>query len=201
MKVIVCIIIGYLLGSINPAHFLEKIKKENFRKQGTGNLGATNTMIILGKKYGALVMVFDVLKSFFAVRIAKAFLPMMPAVWLLSGAFAVAGHVFPFYLKFRGGKGLAAFGGVVLGYDIFSFVILLIISIVLMLLFDYGTAMPVSASILFPFFVLMRGGNALCFFISLLLGGLVFLKHFSNLQKAFRGEDTRVREYIERYIK
>ena len=201
MKIILCILLGYLLGSISPSHILGKLKHQNFRQQGTGNLGATNTMVILGKGYGALVMVLDLLKSYIAVRIAKAILPTMPAVWLLSGAFAVVGHVFPFYLKFKGGKGLASFGGVVLGYDIFTCLILLVISLALMFLFDYGTAMPVSASVLFPVFVLIRNGNVLCFLVSAFLGSLIIIKHWSNLQKAFRGEDTRVREYIAKYIK
>ena len=201
MKIILCIFLGYLLGSISPSHILEKVKRVNFRTQGTGNLGATNTMIILGKGYGALVLMLDLLKSFIAVRIAKIILPSMPFMWLLSGLFAVIGHVFPFYLKFKGGKGLASFGGVVLGYDMFSFVILLVISLILMFLFDYGTAMPVSASILFPLFVLIRKGDVICFLVSIFLGGLIIIKHWDNLKKAFSGEDTKVREYITKYIK
>ncbi len=201
MRIFLSLCLGYFLGCISPSHILEKIKHENFREKGTKNLGATNAMIILGKNYGALVMIIDLLKSFVAVKIAKTVLPELPFAWLLSGAFAVVGHIFPFYLKFRGGKGLASFGGVILAYDVFTFSILLIISLVCMFLFNYGTAMPFSASLLFPLFVLMRKGDSLCFLISVLLGGLVIFKHWQNLKKAFRGEDMKVREYIKRYIK
>lgn len=200
MRIFASIIIGYLLGSISPSYILAKIKKENFREQGTGNLGATNTMVILGKWYGIGVMIFDLLKAFFAVKIAKALVPTMPVVWLLSGSASVVGHVFPFYLKFKGGKGLASFGGVVLAYDIVAFLILLVLSVILMFIFDYGTAMPISASILFPFFALGNGG-IWAFIVSACLGGLIIFKHWSNVKKARRGEDTRLREYIKKYLK
>ena len=199
MRIVASVLTGYLLGSISPSAFLAKIKHENFREQGTGNLGATNTMVILGKWYGIFVMVFDFLKAFFSVKIAKWLVPSAPFVWMLAGLMAVVGHVFPFYLKFKGGKGLASFGGVVLGYDVFAFVILLVLSVVLMLLFDYGAAMPISAATLFPFFVLNDGLWA--FMLSTALGLLIIVKHWSNLKKAYRGEDTRVREYIKKYLK
>lgn len=201
MKVIFSIILGYLFGSISPSYMLAKIKHENFREKGTGNLGATNTMVILGKWYGIGVMLFDFFKAYFAVKIAKALVPTYSVVWLMSGSAAVLGHVFPFYIKFKGGKGLACFGGVVLAYDVFAFLTLLIISLVLMFVFDYGTAMPISASVLFPFFVLGGNGGVPAFIVSAFLGGLIIFKHWSNVMKARRGEDTRVREYIKKYLK
>ena len=201
MRIFLSLSLGYFLGCISPSHILEKIKHVNIRNQGTKNLGATNTMIILGKGYGALVMILDLLKSFVAVKIAERLLPAMPSLWLLTGFSAVAGHVFPFYLKFKGGKGLASFGGVVLGYDAFTFLFLLVISVICMFLFKYGTAMPFSSSILFPFFVLIRKGDIPCFLISALLGGLIIFKHWENIKRARQGEDITVKEYIRRYIK
>lgn len=201
MKIFLSLCLGYLLGCISPSHILEKIKHVNLRSQGTKNLGATNTMIILGKGYGILVMILDLLKSFFAVKISERILPDMPFMWLLTGTFAVLGHIFPVCLNFKGGKGLASFGGAVLAYDAFAFAILLLISLVLMFLFDYGTLMPVSASVLFPLCVLKDGGDITCFLISVFLGTVIFLKHFGNLKKTLRGEDTKVREYIAKYIK
>lgn len=66
LKFILCILIGYLLESLSPAAFFAKIKKQNLREQGSGNLGATNTFLIIGKKYGVIVMLFDVLKAYFS---------------------------------------------------------------------------------------------------------------------------------------
>lgn len=201
MKLIVCIGLGYLLGCINPAFVLAKIKHQNFREKGTKNLGATNAMIILGKKYGALVMIIDLLKSFVAVKIAKYILPDASFAWLVSGTFAVIGHIFPFYLNFKGGKGLASFGGVVLGYDIFIFSVLLVISVICMFLFNYGMAMPFSASILFPFFIFVVKGDVLCFLLSTFLGIVIIFKHWENIKRARQGEDITVKEYIRKYIK
>ena len=108
----------------------------------------------------------------------------------------MAGHIFPFYLKFKGGKGLAAFGGLVLAYDPMSFVILLIIGLVLMLIVNYGVALPVSAAALFPFLRCLHSGDFTELIITAVLGVLVILKHSSNIRKAIRGDDLTVREFI-----
>lgn len=104
MNILICILIGYLLGSINPAALISRMKKTNLRDKGTGNLGATNTMLVLGKKYGAFVMAFDISKAFCAVKAAQMLFPALSISGLISGGAAVAGHVWPFYMKFKGGK-------------------------------------------------------------------------------------------------
>ena len=133
MKILLCILIGYLIGSLNPAALLSKLKKKDLRKQGTGNLGATNTMIVLGKGYGALVMLFDVAKAFASVKLAQLLFADLAVAGILAGSAAVIGHIYPFYLKFQGGKGLAAFGGMILAVDPLLFIILLVIALTLCL--------------------------------------------------------------------
>lgn len=199
MKTFLCILIGYLLGSLSPAALISRVKKKNLKNHGTGNLGATNTMLVFGKGYGVLVMIFDIAKAFLAVKLIDFLFPDIPYIGLITGFAVVVGHIFPFYLKFKGGKGLAAFGGLVLAYDPMSFVILLAIGIVLMLIVNYAVALPVSASVLFPFLSWLRSGDIVVFIITAALGVLVILKHSSNIRRAVRGEDIRIREYLKKH--
>lgn len=196
MKWMISLICAYLLGSINPAAFFSRIKHVNLREHGTRNLGASNTLLILGKKWGALVMLLDILKSYLAVKLAQLLVPLSTTAIMASGFCAVAGHCFPFYMKFKGGKGLAAFAGVVLAYRPSLFVWMLGISIVCLLLVNHSFIIPFFASVTFPLYVTFHEQEklALCFAIASSL--LIFCKHFSNFIKACRGDDINIREYI-----
>lgn len=189
-------IIGYVIGSLSPSALLSKIKHQNFREKGTGNLGATNTMLILGKGYGAFVMLFDIFKAVLAAALAGAIFKKTALASLVSGVFAVVGHIFPFYLKFHGGKGLATFGGLILSFDPVLFLILLALTLILMFVFNYGVAMPLSASILFPLLALLKTRSIVVFILTLAASLLVFIKHLPNLKKALKKEDTTVRGYL-----
>lgn len=200
MELIFCMIVGYLIGSLNPAALISKLKKRNLREHGTGNLGATNIMLNFGKTYGVLVMLFDIAKGFVAVRFAQLISPALPFAGLIAGTCAVVGHVFPFYLKFKGGKGLAAFGGMILGVDPKLFLALLILTVVLMILVNYSVAMPMSAGILFPLLYGLRTRSFSGLFLAAISGVLIICKHFSNIGKARRGEDVKIREYVKSLV-
>lgn len=196
--VIVCIAIGYLLGCLSPAAMFSVIHKKDVSKHGTGNRGATNTMLVLGKKYGILVMIMDIMKAYLAVKIAKALFPMKTFAWVLTGCFAVIGHVFPFYLQFKGGKGLAAFGGMILGIDPILFPILLVLCVIIMLVANNGYAMSISASVLFPVMYVFRSDSYLQIFLAVVASAIVL---WQNLKAALNANNetgkTKIREYLK----
>ena len=97
LKLFICIAAGYLIGSLNPAALIGKIKKTNLRSRGTGNLGATNVMLIFGKAYGALVMLFDMAKAFFSVKLAQLICPTVAFAGIFAGASAVIGQHSVYY--------------------------------------------------------------------------------------------------------
>lgn len=195
-KVLFCIVNGYLLGSLNPAALLARIKKTNLRVEGTGNLGATNTTMVLGKRYGVLVMVFDVGKAYIACKLAAFLLPEWEIAILLAGAATVLGHMFPFYMKFQGGKGVAAFGGMILAFDPWIFLILLINAVVLMLIINYGVVGPMSASALFPVMVGVRSRSILEALVCAVTGLLIMLKHWNVFERMRNGSETKVRDFL-----
>ena len=191
------ILLGYLLGSLSPSALLSKLKKKNLRNQGTRNLGATNTMLILGKGYGALVMLFDSAKAYAAVKLAANLFPALAYGGLIAGCAAVVGHIFPFYMSFKGGKGLAAYGGMILGLEPLLFLILLMIAVAAMFITNHAIAMTVSAALLFPIFLFIHTGDMAAFLIVASISVLIITRHTGSILEAIHGEDTKVRDFIK----
>ena len=196
-SIVLCCLFGYLLGSLSPSAFISKIKHKNLKEHGTGNLGASNALLVFGKMYGVVVMLFDIAKAITAVKLATHLFPSISFAGILAGNAAVFGHVFPFYLKFKGGKGLAPFGGLVLASDPTLFCVLLIICGSLMLIANYSAAMPISASILFPVLYGLKKWSLISAVAVLPASILIAIKHFSNLGKGKRGEDIKIRQFIK----
>lgn len=194
MKTIVSLLIGYVLGCLNPAAILSRKKDIDLRSTGTRNLGASNALLVLGKASGALVMAVDIAKALIAARLARWLFPKLAAAQLLGGLGAIVGHIYPAQLNFKGGKGLAAFGGMVLAYDAKIFFALLVVGLVLMLLFDHSCAMPMSAAVLFPVLAGFKSRSLTVVLIATCSSALIIIKHWSNLQRAINGEDTTVRQ-------
>ena len=190
--------IGYGLGQLSPAALLSKLKNKDLRENGTGNLGATNTMLVFGKAYGIAVMIFDVLKAYFAIKIAKVLFSKYVFAGLIAGCFAVIGHIFPAYLNFRGGKGVASFAGLILAYDVRVLLGLLFVAIIIMIMTDTGHYGPASAAVLFPVWLWIKVKSIFVFGGVAAVGGLIIYKHRENFTKAKEGKEIRVREFAEK---
>lgn len=189
MEAVLSLGLGYLIGSLSPAALISKRKNVNLKEEGTGNLGATNTTIVLGPAAGIFVMLFDILKSFFASKIAKWLFPQLLIAGMLACIGAIIGHCFPIFLHFQGGKGLAAFGGMVLAYKPWFFVAIVIPGVILMLLLDTGVVVPMLASVMFPVMTYLYGRSipeTLCAAVASLF---IVIMHWSNLKKAKKRQD------------
>lgn len=121
MERIICIIIGYVFGMFQTAFFYGKMHGIDIREHGSGNAGTTNTLRVLGTKAGLIVFAGDVLKCMIAVWITTLIFKGSHAdeIYLLklyTAAGAILGHNYPFYLKFKGGKGIAATAGLILAF-------------------------------------------------------------------------------------
>lgn len=125
-----CLVIGYIFGSFQTAYFYGRMKGIDIRKHGSGNAGTTNTLRVLGTKAGLVVFAGDLLKSILAIVLCKVlftglwyqggvvgdFSCIAPLVIIYAGLGCVLGHNFPFYLKFKGGKGIATTGGLMIAF-------------------------------------------------------------------------------------
>lgn len=118
---LICLAIGYMFGLFQSAYIYGKAKGIDIRKHGSGNAGTTNTLRVLGTKAGLIVFAGDVLKCMFAVVLVRilfveSYPNMIYLLMLYAATGAILGHNFPFYLKFKGGKGIAATAGLILSF-------------------------------------------------------------------------------------
>lgn len=198
METIFSLGMGYLLGSLHPAALVGKRRNVDLKQEGTKNLGATNTMMVLGWSAGIFVMVFDILKSFLAGKLAQILFPQLRIAGMLACIGAIIGHCFPVFLRFQGGRGLSAFGGLVIYYNLWFVPIILVSALALMLLLDCGVAFPLLVSVLFPVLVFTFGATVPEVLTAAAAGTLLAVMHLENLKKAFaKDESMRIREPLK----
>lgn len=200
MEFALCLLVGYLLGCISPSYFLSKSRGIDLRNVGQENLGTTNAFMILGKASGIVVMVIDFMKGFLAVKIAQLLFPGFAIAGVTAGAAAILGHIFPFYLKFRGGKGLATLGGLILSTDWRIFLVLAVIGIVVMFVSDWGVAASFSTAILYPFFYFLRTESYISLVILVITCFCVIVKHCANISRLKEGREPSVRMAAKKFL-
>jgi len=199
MSAILSLAMGYFIGCINPASWVGKKKHVNLKETGTKNLGATNTALVLGKKAGYFVLIFDMFKSIFSYKVAKLLFSRLPYAGLIAGIGVLIGHCFPVFMQFQGGKGLASFGGLVLAHDPLLFAILLTLGICLAFAMNYGVYLAVSATVLFPITSFLRTGDYTDLLLTGIAGGLILIMHLKNLKRAITHEDPiHVRDGLQK---
>lgn len=189
---IAAILIGYLLGCSSMALYIAKLKKVDIQAKGTGNLGASNAMMLMGWGAGVLTALHDIGKAVLAVWLCSRLFPVAPYAGLVGGVGAVLGHNFPFYLKFKGGKGLAAYFGMVLMTN-WKFALCLAVAIALItLITDYIFIGSITAAVVFPVYVaVVVGMTALA--IVCVASLVLILKHKDNFIRLKNGTEVGFR--------
>jgi len=194
---------SYLIGSIPAGYIAGRIVGIDIRTVGSGNIGATNVTRVLGKRYGYPVFIVDFLKGFAAVgmsiMIAKRAQPVLISSELFGVVGAVAcvlGHSFPVWLGFKGGKGVAASAGALLGLMPFVALIAVAVWLIIFYLTRYVSVASMTAALAVPITILsmmflgQTGGTALLYF-SICLAAVVIARHRSNLSRLVRGTEPR----------
>lgn len=184
--------IGYAIGNINPAYIVGLRKGYDIRKRGSGNPGATNIMLLEGKKAGAFVTAFDISKAAVSVGLARNLFPRCKSAGELAGAGCVIGHMYPALMNFRGGKGLACLGGVILSFGVNDFLLSLFFESILLLATRYLCLVPVTASALYPVYHGVTSGN---WEGAAILGSLalpIFNKHRENFERIKSGKELKL---------
>lgn len=190
LHIILCILFGYLIGGINPAYIIGKARGFDIRRRGSGNAGASNAVIVMGKGVGIFTAIFDIIKAFFVVKMVAIFWPQLKFAKVLGGVSCILGHIFPVYMKFRGGKGLACLGGMILALDLPVFLIMLAIELVLVLIVDYICIVPITAAVVYPIVYALRTGYMLGAWILALVSVVMLYKHIENIRRILKGEEA-----------
>lgn len=199
------LLLAYVIGSSSMSFYISKFKKINLKEKGSKNLGASNTLAMIGKKAAAAVLVHDVLKSFFAILAVRIIfdIPYNEVSWLLAavGVAAVLGHIFPFYLKFKGGKGFATYIGLIFGLDWRLFLAVVVLIFVVAFITDYIVAGTFSTIAAGPVYYALIQPN-LWVALIVLAGSLVILwKHIENIKNLKNGSEMKIRSAFQNKYK
>ncbi|MFA1820798.1 glycerol-3-phosphate 1-O-acyltransferase PlsY [Virgibacillus oceani] len=191
MEYIIFAIIAYLLGSIPSALVVGKLfYKIDIREHGSGNLGATNTFRVLGVKAGIAVTLADILKGTIAVLIPLLF--SADVYGLAIGLFAVAGHTYPVFAKFRGGKAVATSGGIILGINPILFLIMIITFILTLYLSKYVSLSSMITGIVAVIVSIIFQDTGLTIVIAILTA-FVFYRHKANLKRIKNKTEPKIK--------
>ncbi|MBR6968973.1 MAG: glycerol-3-phosphate acyltransferase [Ruminococcus sp.] len=192
MQVFLCMLIGYFFGNINPAFIISKFKGFDIRQRGSGNAGASNAVITIGKKAGLFVAFFDIFKAVAASLIACYLFPQLRFAKILSGACCILGHIFPALMKFHGGKGLASLGGTILAFNPLVFVLLLAFEIILGFSVNYVCVVPVTGSIIFTLIYAIMTEDAVGTCILSVISLIIVIKHIENFKRIQNGTEAHI---------
>lgn len=201
MQVMASVMIGYLIGCISPAAILSRFKHVNLRQEGTKNLGATNTAFVLGRGAGLTVLIADIMKSILSAKLVKLMFPQTPYAGMIACIGCILGHCFPIFMRFQGGKGLAAFAGMVLEYNLWFALPIVILGLILIVILNTGVAAPMLGCILFPILVACFHGSIQEICLAVVSSCIIVWTHRDNLKKAHsKNEVISVRDFIHKML-
>ncbi len=201
LKILLCIVFGYFVGCINPAYIIGRLRGIDVRKSGSGNAGASNALILMGKAVGIFSALFDIFKAAGVMWLVPVIFGELPYGPEIAGVACALGHMYPVFMRFKGGKGLACLGGIIIAVDWRLFLIIITLAIIMVLVVDYICVVPITASIAMPllygFFGVdgldwlkrAEGGWAGAAILGILTLVMLY-KHIQNIRRIFRGTEV-----------
>jgi len=192
-----CLLIGYLIGCIQTAYITGKRKGHiDIREMGSGNAGTTNITRVFGLKTGVFVLSADILKAIAAFALCSQIFAFTGTPGLLLGFYAgfgtVLGHDFPFFLKFKGGRGIASSVGVMFCVDWRAGLIIAAIGVALIAATRYVSLGSVTMLALFPIFTLFMGKGAEAVLLAFILAALAIYQHKGNIRRLLNGTERKI---------
>ncbi len=203
IKILLVIIIGYLLGSLNTSIIVGKIYGTDIRKHGSGNAGMTNTLRTLGKTAAVLVIFGDILKGVLSYIIGNVIINSIPASITLSisgiggmvgGIAAIAGHNWPVYFGFKGGKGILTSFSVVMMMDWKLGLILLGVFVIIVAITRYVSLGSIIACVAFPIGAAIKGNSPIFIIFAAILSILAIARHNGNIKRLLNGTEHKIGE-------
>ena len=191
MEVLIILIISYLMGSIPFGFILTKIfLKQDIRDIGSGNIGATNALRTGNKTLGYATLLLDVIKAIIPVIYVKF---NYPDYIFISSLSAFLGHVFPVWLKFNGGKGVATYIGILFSINLIYGIVFIGVWFFIFLISKYSSLSSLSASLGVPIYLLFFNNENLIFFIIMFV--LIFYTHRENVKRLKNKEESKTKIY------
>lgn len=189
------IVVGYLIGSIPFGLVLGKCLGIDVRAAGSGNIGATNVNRLLGKKMGAITLLADAGKAVLPMLAAAKFLGDKPNVqfWVAAtGGAAFLGHLYPLYLKFKGGKGVATALGIFFYVQPLALSLSIVVFVAVVRIWGYVSLGSLTAAALMPILVFLLEGPGQKVYLAMLIAALIWLKHAENIKRLINHQENRI---------
>ena len=192
MELILVILVSYLLGSIPFGLILTKVfLKKDIREIGSGNIGATNVLRTGNKLIGYLTLILDVLKAVIPVLYIKFNFPDLVYISSLS---AFIGHVFPIWLKFKGGKGVATYVGILFSINYFFGIIFIVSWLIIFFISKYSSLGSILSSLIIPIFIFLNSSYENQYFF-IIMFVLILYTHRENVKRLINKEESKTKIY------
>lgn len=203
--ILVCFIVGYGLGCIQTGYIVGKLNHIDIRDYGSGNSGTTNTLRTLGKSAALITFLGDAFKGLIAVNLARyLIIPFFgvnseAALWLLTGFAVVMGHNFPFYLKFKGGKGIATTGGVIFAFDWRIGLICALVFFVVTAISKYVSLGSICMVVIIPFILYFsQPHNIKLVAVGFIFTAMAIWRHRENIKRLINGTENKLGQKVDR---
>lgn len=185
---IVCIAVGYLCGCLNTAAIIARCKGFDIRTKGSGNAGASNALVTMGKGAAVITALCDIFKAFIPV-LAVRFLLSGVHLPVVTGIAVILGHMFPFWMQFRGGKGYASLLGMILALDWRFFLVCMVILGLILLITRFIAIATVTCALALPVYWQIMTGEWIDTVLLTALAVLIFSKHIQNFKRIKDGTE------------
>lgn len=189
------LLIGYGFGAIQIAYIVGRLRGIDIREYGSGNSGATNALRVMGTKTGLIVFFADIAKCIIAVWVVAQIFG--DSYWTIStiytGLGVVLGHCFPFYLKFKGGKGVACTVGLILSINIMMASTIFAVGLAVFIFTRYVSLSSIIVSVLTPIFLYLYSFSAEVIIIASLIGAVCIYMHKDNIERLIKGTERQLK--------
>jgi glycerol-3-phosphate acyltransferase PlsY len=186
-------ILSYCFGMINPTLLIGRyIKKVDVRSSNSRNPGTSNAMMTFGVRYGLFVGIFDILKGTIPVLVLRILYPDNDLIWIVAGFSAIMGHTFPLFMKLKGGKGTATFGGVLIGAMPLYALALMFIYFFILFYFDYIAISTLVAVTLTPIYMFYMDFTYRSIALMTVFMVISIYKHMPNYARIYYGHEVGI---------
>ncbi|HKL99390.1 MAG TPA: glycerol-3-phosphate 1-O-acyltransferase PlsY [Mobilitalea sp.] len=201
-NIIICLCMGYLFGCFSTGFLIGKINKVDIRKYGSGNSGTTNALRTLGAKAGIFTLLGDMFKAIIPILLVRLVFFKNDNFTLLLSLYAglgvVIGHNYPFWLGFKGGKGIAATSGVMVAFDPWIVPFALPIFLLSVAITRFVSLGSLLIAVFFPIWILIRyPGEIHMLFVSIIFMALAFVKHRANIKRLLNGTENKIGQKVK----
>jgi len=195
---IISIVAAYLLGSIPFSYIFGKLQGIDIRQHGSGNVGATNALRVLGTKIGVITLLLDMGKGFVAVQLARILMPgVFEGYYVIIALVAITGHIFTLFLGFKGGKGVATSAGVFINLLPLPCLLTLLVFVIVVTVSKYVSLGSITAALFLFIYILIENirssfGEWYYLGVVTLVAGFIIIRHRANISRLLSGTENKL---------